>query len=203
MEPNTWKDRVEWWQQPVPDAVPGAATAMTSDAATLNATVNPRGAATTYRFEYGKTAAYGTAVPVPNASAGSGTVDVAVSRQISGLEPGTFYHFRVVATSPQGTTYSADKGFWSKTVAQQLAAMTITEPFNGTAESQARFASEWSALGWAGGTTPKGGADAFGWRPLNAYPTVNGAFYNPVVSDGCRGRAARSPARSGGLNRPL
>ena len=73
-----------------------AATELTSEKATLNATVNPNGIETTYRFEYGLTTSYGTNVPIPDGAIGSGSSNVKVSQTISGLVPSTTYHFRVV-----------------------------------------------------------------------------------------------------------
>ncbi len=49
----------------------------------LSGTVNPEGTATTYRFEYGTTTTYGTTVPVPDGSAGSGSTAVPVSEDVT------------------------------------------------------------------------------------------------------------------------
>jgi phosphodiesterase/alkaline phosphatase D-like protein len=70
---------------------------------TLSGTVNPEGAATTYRFEYGTTTAYGTNIPVPDASAGSGSTAAVVSQNVTGLLPNTTYHFRLSARHGSGT----------------------------------------------------------------------------------------------------
>ena len=86
----------------LPKATTEAATGVTETGATLQGTVNPEGLSTTYQFEYGKTTSYGTKVPTTAKSAGSGTSGVAVSEAIAGLEAGTTYHYRVVATSGAG-----------------------------------------------------------------------------------------------------
>jgi hypothetical protein len=52
------------------------AAAITDSSATLYGTVNPRGAATTYYFQYGPTANYGSTTPVTSAGAGSSTINV-------------------------------------------------------------------------------------------------------------------------------
>jgi hypothetical protein len=65
---------------------------------------------TSYHFEYYATTGYGTSVPVPDATAGSGGTPVPVTQQISGLRQGT-YHFRLVASNAAGTTASRDAGF--------------------------------------------------------------------------------------------
>jgi hypothetical protein len=67
--------------------------------ATLHAEVNPNGADTTYRFEYGPTESYGTSVPVPDRGIGSGTSPDSVAQSITGLAANAEYHYRVVATN--------------------------------------------------------------------------------------------------------
>jgi Cellulase (glycosyl hydrolase family 5) len=94
-----------------PVVVTGAATGVTGTSATLNGTVNPEGAATSYHFEYGTTTAYGTSVPVPDGPAGSGTSDVPVSVAISGLAPSTAYHYRLVASNADAGAAGLDAMF--------------------------------------------------------------------------------------------
>jgi hypothetical protein len=69
-----------------------------AEAAVLQAGINPFGVHTTAHFEYGETTSYGTSVPVPDEDLGSGTEDRLMQVSISGLHPGTTYHYRVVAT---------------------------------------------------------------------------------------------------------
>lgn len=82
--------------------------------ATLNARINPNGEATTYHFEYGPTAAYGTAVPAVDASAGNGVATQIFSEAISGLAPGAEYHYRVTATNTNGANRSSDHVFTTR-----------------------------------------------------------------------------------------
>ena len=88
-----------------------AATTVRALEATLNGTVNPEKSETTYHFEYGKTISYGTSVPVPSGNVGSGSTAVEEHKTIAGLEAGTIYHFRIVATNGTGTSNGADKTF--------------------------------------------------------------------------------------------
>ena len=83
--------------------------------ATLEAQVNPEEQETTcVRFEYGTSTAYGSSVPCANGSLGSGAEDTPASAVITGLRPGTEYHFRVVVenlSSPLGGTVGPDQTF--------------------------------------------------------------------------------------------
>jgi hypothetical protein len=87
----------------------GAATAVTTTSATLHGTVNPDNLPTTYHFQYGTTTAYGHSTP--SLSAGSDYAVHAVAAAISGLAPGTTYHFRIVATNATGTSVGVDRTF--------------------------------------------------------------------------------------------
>jgi hypothetical protein len=77
----------------------------------LAAYLNPEKAATTYYFQYGTTASYGSVAPLSPAAAGGGTARVSISTAIAGLAPATTYHFRVVAQNQHGTTAGPDTTF--------------------------------------------------------------------------------------------
>jgi hypothetical protein len=98
----------------LPGAEANPASELTTTSATLNGTVNPEGQETTYHFEYGTTSSYGTDIPVPDATAGASTSEIAVSQRIAGLQSKTTYHFRLVSTSAGGTTNSGDRTFKTK-----------------------------------------------------------------------------------------
>jgi YVTN family beta-propeller protein len=96
-----------------PTVTTESAYSVTSSSATLNGSVNPNGASTNYYFEYGLTTGYGSVTTSTNV--GSGTTAVSVSDGISGLNPGTIYHFRIVATNGGGTSYGLDDTFITTT----------------------------------------------------------------------------------------
>jgi hypothetical protein len=97
-----------------PTVVTTAATAVTSATATLNGTVNANGNSTAVTFDYGLTTAYGTNVPgVPSPVTGS--VVTPVSAAITGLSPGTLYHFRVNGTNSNGSANGSDLTFTTPT----------------------------------------------------------------------------------------
>jgi hypothetical protein len=89
----------------------GGATNVAQTTATFNGAVYPNAVETTYRFEYGTTTAYGSSTPVPDGNVGHGAGEVPVSANLTGLSPSTTYHWRIVASSPAGTTIGADQTF--------------------------------------------------------------------------------------------
>jgi VCBS repeat protein len=101
---------------PVPGVRTGAASGVGDSAATVGGIVNPSGTAnannTTYRFEYGRTAAYGQSTPaLPSGTSLAGGSYVPVSVVLEGLAPQTDYHYRIVASNGHGTTYGRDRTF--------------------------------------------------------------------------------------------
>jgi hypothetical protein len=98
----------------VPTISSTSVSAVTTKTAVLEAEINPGGEATTYHFEYGTadcSANPCTSAPVPNANVGSGSSPIEVTDEITGLSPGTTYHFRVLATNASGTSEGPDATF--------------------------------------------------------------------------------------------
>lgn len=87
--------------------VTGAATDVGTSTATLNATVDPRGAAVEVSFQYGATTAYGSVAG--GSSTGVADGPVPFSAQLTGLTAGTTIHYRAVATSDFGTFAGPDR----------------------------------------------------------------------------------------------
>ncbi len=80
--------------------------------ARLDSRVDPRGVATTYHFEYGDQGPcdVNPCTATPPQDAGQGNLTRLVSEQLTGLQPNTTYHYRVVAdnANPAGPTHGAD-----------------------------------------------------------------------------------------------
>ncbi len=102
-----------------PDVSTGIATSIGQSTATVNGRLNPNGDSTTYHFEYGlvncATTTPTTCASTAESNAGNGTSDVFVLAGLIGLTPSTTYHFRLVATNPNGTAYGADRTFETAT----------------------------------------------------------------------------------------
>jgi hypothetical protein len=87
----------------------GSVADLSSSDATLTGTITPLGVQSTYYFEYGESTAYGSREPVDASGiAGNGFTARSVSRRITGLKPGTVYHYRIVGRNSAGSTPGAD-----------------------------------------------------------------------------------------------
>jgi len=108
-----------------PTCTPIPATLITATTATINGTVAANGLPTTVTFDYGLTVAYGTNVPVPGTLTG-GVIATFVNTALSGLLPGTLYHYRVNGTNSCGTTNSADMTFTTLPLAPTVVTLAAT-----------------------------------------------------------------------------
>ena len=88
----------------------GAAQAVGTAGATLTGVVAPYGGAAQVIFEYGTTTGYGASVAAGSTPAG-GAAGVPLSAAVAGLQPGTTYHFRVVALRDGRRYEGADATF--------------------------------------------------------------------------------------------
>lgn len=102
-------------------AAPGSVTGTT---VTLSGTVDPVGHSTSWYFEFGTTAAYGTKTASQSVGSSGGAHTVAVP--IAGLMPGTTYHVQLVATNSSGTNGGGDVTFTTAGPAVTLAASSAT-----------------------------------------------------------------------------
>jgi hypothetical protein len=87
--------------------VTGAASGITTTAATVSGTVNPEGAAVKVSFQFGTTTAYGQSTTAQTLAVGN--APAAFSAQLTGLPAGTTIHYRAVASSDFGTFTGADQ----------------------------------------------------------------------------------------------
>jgi phosphodiesterase/alkaline phosphatase D-like protein len=104
-----------------PTAKTGAANPVGATTATLNATVNLKGGTlSSCQFEYGAGSTYTATTacsPTP-----SGSSDVAVTANLTGLTPGTVYHFQITLATSGGAAQGGDNTFTTHTP------VAVTEP---------------------------------------------------------------------------
>jgi hypothetical protein len=94
---------------PSPIVTTNAASNLGTSAATLHGSVNPNHLATSVHFEFGTTTSYGSVTSAQDI--GNGTATLPVTATLSGLNAGTTYHFRAVASSVGGTVAGSDQVF--------------------------------------------------------------------------------------------
>ena len=86
---------------------------LSATTAILHARINPQGLPAgneaECHFEYGPTIAYGSTAPCPGPLSGTSSVPVEV--ELTGLQRGAGYHFRVVAANEWGSVTSEDQSF--------------------------------------------------------------------------------------------
>ena len=97
---------------PTPAVTTNPATNVAAFSATLNGSMNPRGATTMVYFQYGLTTSYGLNTPMQTQN---GNTLRPVSVNITGLLANRTYHFRVVAHNNGGTSFGADRTFTTLT----------------------------------------------------------------------------------------
>jgi len=120
----------------LPTVVTGGAQEVTYDSATLTGSVNPKGSATSYYFQYGLTKAYGGQSAI--ASAGAGTRTVSARLAVTGLQPLTVYHYRLVAVNGAGATIGGERTFLTTKVPLSLQILSAPDPvlYGGTVTVQ-------------------------------------------------------------------
>lgn len=111
-----------------PSVSANAASDVERTTATLNGRVNPRGSQTTYWFEYGTDANFGSVTSFQ--SAGNGTALTSVSAAVSSLSPGTKYFFRINAQNQFGTVNGPTQNFTTKGPAAAAPAATTRSANN-------------------------------------------------------------------------
>ncbi|MCW3027185.1 MAG: hypothetical protein JWN81_396 [Solirubrobacterales bacterium] len=110
----------------LPTVSTGGAREVSYASAVLAGTVNPNGRDTSYYFQYGVTKAYGGQTAI--ADAGSGIHSVKVSLPVSGLQPLTVYHYRLVAVNSAGASIGGDSTLLTTKVPLSLQILASPNP---------------------------------------------------------------------------
>ena len=145
--------------------------------ATLGGGVYPNGLDSTYYWQYGPTTSYGSQ---------TATVDVSASRAptfasaaLSGLAPGTTYHYRLVAQNDDGITYGYDSEL-----------TTAAPPVNTVLPAIAGSGLQGLALfAYPGGWNPAGSSLSYAWQRTadgvnwTTIAGASGSTYTPGAAD--------------------
>ena len=177
----------------------GSASGVTSSSATLLGTVDPNGHAASWYFQYGTTTGYGAQTPTRSSSSRNGRRNV--SEAIGNLNPGTTYHYRLVASNSVGTSFGGDTTFTTAGPPLTLSTSTSSVVLGGSAtlsgkvssgrsnESVAVFAQRYASGSFAGVATvltDAGGVWTLRVRPRIAttYKAVWSGNTSPTVTVG-------------------
>ena len=109
-----------------PKVSTGGAREVTYNSAVLGGALNPSGSDTSYYFQYGPTKAYGGQSAI--ADAGAGTKSVTVRLPISGLQPITVYHYRLIAVNASGASIGGDNTLLTTKVPLSLQILSSPNP---------------------------------------------------------------------------
>ncbi len=116
----------------LPAVSTGGAQAVSYGSAIVTGAVDPRGRDTSYYFQYGPTRLFGGQTTIADAGASMGTVHV--SMPLSGLQPLTVYHYRLVAVSSAGAADGKERTLTTTKVPLSLQILSAPNPvvFGGT-----------------------------------------------------------------------
>jgi hypothetical protein len=96
---------------------------VTQFTATLNGSLDPDGSPAAYHFLYGTSTAYGSIAPVPDLVLNTAETPTTLAPQsITGLLPGTTYHYTLLASGPGGSTIAPDQTFTTPSIPPPIAA---------------------------------------------------------------------------------
>jgi phosphodiesterase/alkaline phosphatase D-like protein len=155
-----------------------AASTITTTTATLGGNVNASGGAScTVSFEYGTTTAYGQTKAATPATV-TGTTLTNVSGAITGLTPGTLYHYRTKVVAGNQSYFGPDKTFTTLYVTPTVTSTSATAVTSSEAvlggTVNANSGSNWTVSFEFGTTT------AYGQSKAATPGTVTGNVNTPV-----------------------
>jgi peptidoglycan hydrolase-like protein with peptidoglycan-binding domain len=141
--------------------------------------VDPDGSDTRYYFEYGTSPNFGETTTTEDA--GSGTLDVAVSANLTGLTPDATYFYRLVATNSYGPDYGQSSTFTTNaapttTTGTATTVSATSESLAGTVDpngSDTSYYFEWGTTAAFGHKTPVTDAGA-GTTSASVSGTITG-----------------------------
>jgi hypothetical protein len=120
--------------------------------AALGGGVYPNGLDTTYYWQYGPTTSYGAQTgPI---DVGAGQAPVAATGALSGLAPGTVYHYRLVAQNGRGVAY----GYDSELTTEPAPVNTMIPSIGGSTLTGQTLTA------YPGGWTPNGNSLTYQWQ---------------------------------------
>ncbi len=181
-----------------PSAITLTATAVGPGGATLQGSVNPNGGETVARFRYATTSpgacndSFGATAPSSGSVAvGRGVSVVPISEPVTGLLAATTYHYCLIATSPEGTsfgnvlTFTTEASVPSVTTAAASGITSTSALLNGRANPNGASTSAWFRYDL---TRPVSCDDSFGTRvPASGATALGGGTSEVPFAEGISG----------------
>jgi hypothetical protein len=124
----------------LPTATTSGASAFATSSATVSGSVNPNGSTCTAWFDWGTNSALSSYTSTASQSIGSGSSDVTVSANLSGLTSNTRYYYRVAGQNGAGTQKGSISNFLTLPDAP-----TLIIPSNTSANQSASLSLAWSS----------------------------------------------------------
>ncbi len=159
-----------------PTVSTGNASNVMFSSAIVFGNVNPHGQAANFSFQYGTTRNYGSQTPLSPAGGSEGSIKV--SQTITGLQPLTTYHYRILASNASGASVGKDRTFTTGSVPLTLAIAGVPNPVS--------FGASFLVEGTLSGTGAANHAVAL---QANAFPYTGGfkQVGNPQLTNGSGG----------------
>jgi hypothetical protein len=111
-----------------PIVATGGASNITQNDASITGTLSTQGLPTTYGFELGtEPGVYGP--PTGLGSVGASGTEATVTLNLTGLLPGTTYHYRITASNVDGTSHGTDESFTTTTFGNVFVTPPAPLPF--------------------------------------------------------------------------
>jgi Fibronectin type III domain len=140
---------VSAWAAGVPVVSEEAVSSIGTRSVTVSMRVDPEGVSSTYYVEYGSSVSYG--LKTAELGVGAGVSPVVVSVSLTGLQPGTAYHFRFVAVNAEGVVPGVDVVF--TTYPSSLGGL----PDGRVYEQVSHFGTASAEANWPGSRVPDAG----------------------------------------------
>jgi hypothetical protein len=136
---TTYGEDVQFLSAPpfLPTVSDTAVLNITDDGATVSAKVTPGHGPTVFRFQYGTDTSYGNRTPLSE-PIGDDDSPHTVSAEISNLQSGTTYHYRVVAINFSGSTLGPDRTFATAAL-PRIDAVSVSDVGESTARLRAQI----------------------------------------------------------------
>ncbi len=114
-----------------PAVTTGVAGSIGTNSATLSGTANPNGSSATAWFEWSSDSGLASPNTTPSQSIGAGTSAVRLTANLSGLNAGTVYYYRAVATNGGGASRGTIRNFTTLSFSGPPSAPVLLAPANG------------------------------------------------------------------------